>query len=311
MNSFLKPWLTNGKRPQVIILGNEKGGSGKSTLAIHIVVGLLSAGFRVGSIDLDGRQGTLSRFIESRRRAKSDRPDILMPKHRQVSLSRSTTEDRSGDEKLDQVLTALEGLSDTDFIVVDTPGSDNVLCRAAHVFADILVTPLNPSYLDLDAMVEVDESAEHIVGPSAYSELVLYMMEKRREMQVGTLRWIVVLNRLPNVNTKVTRSVTQVLEDLVPRLGFQLAEGIHDRVVFRELFLQGLTVFDGFDHGVLRLANRGLRHGLKEMRDFLAMLQDKDRAGRTSPPLRDYGKSDNRSGALGGQVWGHPPAVNH
>lgn len=309
MNSFLKSWLTNGQRPQVIILGNEKGGSGKSTLAIHIVVGLLAAGFRVGSIDLDGRQGTLSRFMENRRRAKADRPEILLPKHRQVSLSRSTTEDRSGDEKLDQVVTALEGLSDTDFIVVDTPGSDSVLCRAAHVFADILVTPLNPSYLDLDAMVEVDESAEHIVGPSAYSELVLYMMEKRREMQVGALRWVVVLNRLPNVNTKVTRSVTQVLEDLVPRLGFRLAEGIHDRVVFRELFLQGLTVFDGLERGVLRLANRGLRHGLKEMRDLLATLQGDDRTSRASTRFGDYGRTEPRPGVTD-QAWGRPPAVN-
>jgi chromosome partitioning protein len=309
MNSFLKSWLTNGQRPQVIILGNEKGGSGKSTLAIHIIVGLLTAGFRVGSIDLDGRQGTLSRFMGNRRRAKAERPEILLPKHRQVSLSRSATEDRSGDEKLDQVVTALEGLSDTDFIVVDTPGSDSVLCRAAHVFADILVTPLNPSYLDLDAMVEVDESAEHIVGPSAYSELVLYMMEKRREMQVGALRWIVVLNRLPNVNTKVTRSVTQVLEDLVPRLGFRLAEGIHDRVVFRELFLQGLTVFDGFDRGVLRLANRGLRHGLKEMRDLLTTLRGDDRATRASTRFGDYGRTEPRSGTTD-QAWGRPPAVN-
>ncbi|MGE0653890.1 MAG: division plane positioning ATPase MipZ, partial [Alphaproteobacteria bacterium] len=205
---------------------------------------------------------------------------------------------------------ALEGLSDTDFIVVDTPGSDSVLCRAAHIFADILVTPLNPSFLDLDAMVEVDESAERILGPSAYSELVLYMMEKRREMGVGVLRWVVVLNRLPNVNTKVTRSVTQVLEDLVPRLGFRLAEGIHDRVVFRELFLQGLTVFDGFDHGVLRLANRGLRHGLKEMRDLLATLQDDDRTGPAATRFDDYGRAESRSGAPG-QSWKHPPAMNH
>jgi chromosome partitioning protein len=309
MNSFLKSWLTNGQRPRVVILGNEKGGSGKSTLAIHIVAGLLAAGFRVGSIDLDGRQGTLSRFLENRRRAKAERPEILLPQHRQVSLSRSATEDRSGDEKLDQVVTALEGLSDTDFIVVDTPGSDSVLCRAAHVFADILVTPLNPSYLDLDAMVEVDESAERIVGPSAYSELVLYMMEKRREMRIGDLRWVVVLNRLPNVNTKVTRSVTQVLEELVPRLGFRLAEGIHDRVVFRELFLQGLTVFDGVDRGVLRLANRGLRHGLKEMRDLLATLQGDDRPSRATTPIGNYGRTEPRSETTG-ERWGRPPAVN-
>jgi chromosome partitioning protein len=119
----------------------------------------------------------------------------------------------------------------------------------------------------------------------------------------------VVLNRLPNVNTKVTRSVTQVLEELVPRLGFRLAEGIHDRVVFRELFLQGLTVFDGFDRGVLRLANRGLRHGLKEMRDLLTALQGDDRPSRATTRIGDYGRTDPRSETTG-DTWGRPPAAN-
>ena len=53
--------------PHVIVLGNEKGGSGKSTTAMHLVVALLKAGHQVGAIDLDARQGTLSRQVENRR----------------------------------------------------------------------------------------------------------------------------------------------------------------------------------------------------------------------------------------------------
>ena len=40
--------------------------SGKSTIAVHLTVALLKKGFRVGTIDLDARQGTLSQYFENR-----------------------------------------------------------------------------------------------------------------------------------------------------------------------------------------------------------------------------------------------------
>ena len=52
--------------PRILVLGNEKGGSGKSTTAAHLIVALLKRGFSVGSIDLDARQGSLSRLLENR-----------------------------------------------------------------------------------------------------------------------------------------------------------------------------------------------------------------------------------------------------
>ena len=51
----------------VIVVGNEKGGSGKSTLAMHLIVGLLQSGYSVASIDVDFRQGSLSRYLANRR----------------------------------------------------------------------------------------------------------------------------------------------------------------------------------------------------------------------------------------------------
>src|ERR687887_1280039 len=51
----------------VIVLGNEKGGSGKSTTGMHIAVGLLKAGHRVATIDLDSRQKSFTHYVENRR----------------------------------------------------------------------------------------------------------------------------------------------------------------------------------------------------------------------------------------------------
>src|ERR1041385_3617687 len=52
--------------PHIVVVGNEKGGCGKSTTTMHVVTGLLKAGLAVGSIDLDGRQRTLTRYVEDR-----------------------------------------------------------------------------------------------------------------------------------------------------------------------------------------------------------------------------------------------------
>ena len=55
-----------GANPFTIVLGNSKGGTGKSTLAMHLTVALLQAGYRVGSIDLDGGQASFSRYLANR-----------------------------------------------------------------------------------------------------------------------------------------------------------------------------------------------------------------------------------------------------
>ena len=38
------------RHASIIVFGNEKGGTGKSTTAMHVIVGLLREGFRVGAM---------------------------------------------------------------------------------------------------------------------------------------------------------------------------------------------------------------------------------------------------------------------
>src|SRR5215471_21712182 len=75
-------------RAHVLVIGNEKGGSGKSTTAMHIIVALLNDGGRVATIDLDARQGTLTRYIENRAAfAKRKGVEFAMPIHAAVMAS--------------------------------------------------------------------------------------------------------------------------------------------------------------------------------------------------------------------------------
>src|ERR1700752_209972 len=80
--------VTPSDRPHVIVLGNEKGGSGKSTTAIYIIVALLRAGYRVGAMDLDARQGTLAGTLAARRHfVETKQVTLPLPEFRAVHRS--------------------------------------------------------------------------------------------------------------------------------------------------------------------------------------------------------------------------------
>ena len=53
-------------KAHTIVVSNEKGGTGKSTISMHLAVALEQEGFNVAVVDLDGRQGTLSKYIDNR-----------------------------------------------------------------------------------------------------------------------------------------------------------------------------------------------------------------------------------------------------
>ncbi len=273
---------TPPKRPRVIVVGNEKGGSGKSTAAMHLIVGLLRAGRSVGSIDVDSRQATLSRYHDNRRATATAKGVALpLPTHARVEFSLARGPDGDAEERA-RLEGALAGLAAThDVVVVDTPGADTFLSRLAHSHADTIVTPMNDSFVDLDLLAKIDAETLKIVRPSLYAEMVWETKKQRMVRDGGAIDWIVMRNRLAAVEARNKRAVGQVLEQLARRIGFRLAPGFGDRVIFRELFLQGLTLLDLGDRR-LGLA-LGLSHvaARQEVRDLLAAV---GLQGQAAPP---------------------------
>lgn len=258
-----------------IVLGNEKGGSGKSTTAVHLVVGLLYAGYRVGAIDLDGRQRTLSRYLENRQ-AYMDQMEVGLPMPDWVSIRRSEAQDRA-EAEADEGARFEEWhgrFADRhDFIVVDCPGNHTYLAALGHSYADTLVTPMNDSFIDLDLLAQVNPREIAQSKLSHYSEMV-FEQRKQRMQRTGTnLDWIVIRNRLSNLDAKNKRRVGRVLEKLAKRIGFRLVAGFGERVIFREMFLSGLTLSDlaepeagmnmTMSHVAARSEVRALLRGLK------------------------------------------------
>jgi len=250
-----------------VVIGNEKGGSGKSTVAMHLIVALLLQGSRVASIDLDARQGTLTRYLEHRRmRGDGDRP-LPHPDHRAIAA----TPDRDADDRLlAQTIEALA--SRCDYLVIDTPGSDQPLSRLAHSFADILVTPLNDSLIDLDPLGRVDPAARRIVKPGPYSEMVWDARKRRALRRQRPTDWFVLRNRLSALDARNKREMEQLLTSLAARIGFRLVGGLSERVIYRELFLDGLTLLDlGGSRSQLTMSHLAARQELRRLVDGLGL----------------------------------------
>ena len=232
--------------PYVIVLGNEKGGTGKSTVSMHLTVALLKQGYTVGTIDVDARQGTFSRYIENRRmRQENLKEDLLLPQlHFPLFKSEAMDLQVAQEEELGNFKQAMEQLQSCNFVVIDTPGSDTHLSRIAHHYADTLITPMNDSFIDLDMLVRLDPESLSILRPSTYAEMVWEQKKQRAFRKLPAIDWIVLRNRLSNISSRNKEDMQRVLTALSKRIGYRLVAGFGERVIFRELFLSGLTLLD-------------------------------------------------------------------
>lgn len=252
---------------QIIVVGNEKGGSGKSTTAIHLSVGLMQAGLSVATIDLDGRQGTLTRFWAARRKyGEKSVSDLLHPEHETFPPrdTSSTQLDAEDIEELEAMITRLS--SEHDVLIIDTPGSDTPLSRAAHAEADTLVTPLNDSFVDLDVIGVVEADTMTASRPSHYAEMVWNQRKRRAAKGKRACEWIVMRNRLSSLDARSKRDMERLLSDLSKRFGFRVIAGFGERTIYRELFLHGLTILDAArpgDEGNLSLSHIAARQEIR------------------------------------------------
>jgi len=265
---------------RVIVFGNAKGGTGKSTLAMHVTAALLNRGLRVATVDLDARQGTLSRYVANRRRY-ADRTGTALthPQHTPLHPSANPDQDMVA---LTDVLTR----TSADIVVIDTPGADTDLALVGHSFADVVVTPLNDSLIDLDVIADVDPVKRSIVRPSHYAERVWKAKQMRAKRDGCKIDWVVLRNRVGQLDARNKRLVARLLDDLAKRIGFRVADGIAERVIFRELFLDGLTVDDlsvlsagkalAVSHVAARQELRTLLDALDVLKPFLSATTSSD-----------------------------------
>lgn len=258
----------------IIVVGNEKGGSGKSTVSMHVSVSLARMGMRVGAMDLDVRQLSFGRYIENRRNWTA-REGLTLPSPNYVPLPAATDFDIPEGPQLHdaRMSAALEALApDSDFIVIDCPGSYTRYSQFAHSVADTLITPINDSFIDFDLLARTDPETGAVLSPSIYSEMVWKARQTRAQAGLRPLNWVVLRNRMGTTAMHNKRKVGDALEQLSRRIGFRLAPGFSERVIFRELFPKGLTLLDLRDVGAepMTMSHVAAR---QELRDLMQALE--------------------------------------
>jgi chromosome partitioning protein len=253
---------THADGMHVIVFANEKGGTGKSTTAVHVAIALAAKGARVAALDLDHRQRTFGRYLDNRAAtAKRTGRDLPMVRH--------ATHDGESQARFDDLLGELS--VGTDFLVIDTPGRDDPFARIAVTNADTLVTPMNDSFVDFDLIGQVDPDDFKVTRPSFYSELIWESRKKRARADGATIDWVVLRNRLQHIEARNMRRVSEAIQQLSRRVGFRVISGLSERVIYRELFPQGLTMLDAGAFGEMGLAHVAARQELREMVAGLAL----------------------------------------
>ena len=258
----------------IIVCGNEKGGSGKSTTSMHVATALARAGYAVAALDLDLRQRSFARYIENRvayaARAGVTLPAPVVHELPQIAESEPGSGETVQDLQLSRVIDAME--AEADYLVIDCPGSHTYFSHGAHSLADTLITPLNDSFVDFDLLARIDAETGKVKGPSIYSEMVWGARQLRAKAGLDPIDWIVLRNRMGSQQMHNKRKVGSALSELSRRIGFRVAPGFSERVIFRELFPRGLTLLDLRDVGAesrLSLSNIAAR---QELRDLMTAL---------------------------------------
>ncbi len=250
----------------VIVFGNEKGGTGKSTLTFHVAVALAKLGLTVSLIDGDSEQGSLTSYLKNRARFIETHSDAPL-----VSPELATLYDWQ-DATATELATQIADLK-ADVVVIDTPGSHSSLSQRLHSCADLIVTPLNDSLIDMAVLADIDPESGKILKPSHYAERIWQARQVRAARDGKTIDWIVLRNRLSALDAHNKRTMSDIIEKLSTRVGFRVGPGFGERVIFRELFLQGLTLsdFEGQKSGFSwTLSHVAARQELRDLIDLIA-----------------------------------------
>ncbi|MEM6901223.1 MAG: division plane positioning ATPase MipZ, partial [Pseudomonadota bacterium] len=205
---------------------------------------------------------------------------LPMPEIIRVDASTERDLDVAEKEETERFHTSLERLKAVcELIIVDAPGGDTYLSRIAHMSADTLITPLNDSFVDFDLLGDVNPQTLEVLRPSFYSEMVWQCRKNKARTSRQPIDWIVMRNRVSPLEARNKQKVGEALANLSKRIGFRLAPGLSERVIYRELFPAGLTLLDLTESGSNVSFTMSHVAARQELRDLVILLQLPELAG--------------------------------
>jgi chromosome partitioning protein len=187
---------------KVIVVAHQKGGVGKSTIASNIAVEL-SKFYKVRVVDLD-LQKSLTYFNNLRKSANLTQCDIIN-------------------------VSSLNDLKDlinnnTDLLIIDAGGYDSDINRVAISGADILITPVSDSGIEL-------------VGLLAFRQILRDIRKVRPDLQAHVL--------LNKIHTRANASLNEIFNFVKDNNEFTKFNAIlRDRADYKKSFDSGKSVIE-------------------------------------------------------------------
>lgn len=262
---------SENKKAHIITISNEKGGTGKSTISMHLAIKLMQEGFSVATFDLDGRQGSLSKYIDNRKKyCEAKGLSLPIPNHTRISPEDNHYLIPPAREKL--ALQIYDAATKYDAIIIDTPGTKNYLFEEAHKFSDTVITPISDSLVDLNVLADIDYENERIRMPGHYANFIWDTKKYLASQGKSYLNWIVTGNKLSSYNSKNKALVFSYLEKIAKLYGFRFITGLRDRVIYKELFLEGLTVLDMQENSLkmkMTISHLAAKREIKALAEFI------------------------------------------
>lgn len=201
----------------IILFSGIKGGTGKSTLAIHVATHACLSNMDVATYDFDFPQLSLSSFYNNRKY--------------------NSTLNIWGNHFVIEDLSSLPSFDPNKINIIDTPGRYDIRLLELHKQADLIVTPINESFIDINTIMKIEREKWSTFGN--YYELIFDSKNFNEK-----LLWFVVRNRSNSIISNHSKEVQIKLLELAKKIDFKLLDGTKDRSIYRELFNKGATVLD-------------------------------------------------------------------
>ncbi|MFZ1476523.1 MAG: division plane positioning ATPase MipZ, partial [Sphingorhabdus sp.] len=126
-------------------------------------------------------------------------------------------------------------------------------------------------FVDFDLIGRVDGENFKVKKLSFYAEMIWEARMARARADGATIDWVVLRNRLHNMEARNQQRMTDAIAELAKRAGFRVIPGLNERVIYRELFPSGLTLVDKGHLGNLGTAHIVARQELRELIAALAL----------------------------------------
>ena len=217
------------KHAHIIVINSKDNPDLNTAIAANLAIELMEEKHNVATVDLDGEEGFLSRFINIRMEYEKEHKIWLkMPTHKIIAAD------------ITQSLSSFlqEAISKFDAIIIPSPSKKNNF-KSEFFAADTLVTILEEKN-SLSLLSEPEPSKTNILKPSAYTNFVWEIKKHLASEQKKTLNWVV----LPYQTAETADKQQKLLHEISKKYGFKVMPQISPRDVVFELLNEGLTLFD-------------------------------------------------------------------